>query len=283
MALYRSTKEENSPSTPLTPSNSSPATITSGATYTATTGGKAVETITNVTPSSTPTSVSTDDVVHIGGSGVIVDAVKTEQTKSTTATTTQQTVTPDTGYTLSSVTVNPQQHSTSYTPAANTAQNDMGAIHNYRYVNTSGLINTADATATQGDILATKTAYVNGSKVTGNMTNNGAVSGTISTKAGTYTVPAGYHNGNGSVAISSTEQAKIIASNIKSGVTILGVAGSAAVAKPEQTKSATPTSSAITVTPDSGYTLSSVTVNAIPYIETENAAGGLTVTIGAAS
>ena len=57
------------------------------------------------------------------------------------------------------------------------------------------------------------------------MANNGSTSGTISTKAGTVTVPAGYTTG-GTVSISSTEQAKIIASNIKSGVTILGQAGS---------------------------------------------------------
>lgn len=60
---------------------------------------------------------------------------------------------------------------------------------------------------------------------TGSMTNNGATGGTISTKAGTVNIPAGYTSG-GTVAISSTEQAKIIASNIKSGVTLLGVAGS---------------------------------------------------------
>ena len=88
---------------------------------------------------------------------------------------------------------------------------------------------TGDATAVAGNILNGKTAYIGSGKVTGTMTNNGAVAGTISTKAGTYTVPAGYHNGSGKVQISSTEQAKLISSNIKSGVTILGVAGSSVV------------------------------------------------------
>ena len=87
---------------------------------------------------------------------------------------------------------------------------------------------TTDGTAVAGDILSGKTAYVDG-VVTGSMTNNGAVAGMISTKAGTYTVPAGYHNGSGSVAIATAEQNKIIAGNIKSGVTILGVAGSSNV------------------------------------------------------
>lgn len=65
----------------------------------------------------------------------------------------------------------------------------------------------------------------NNTIVTGTMPNIGAATGTISTKTGTYTIAKGYHSGTGSVSISSTEQAKIIADNIKSGVTILGVTG----------------------------------------------------------
>lgn len=49
---------------------------------------------------------------------------------------------------------------------------------------------------------------------------------------------------------------------------------------PTQTKTATPTSSQQTVTPDTGYLLSQVTVNAIPYTEELNSTGGYTVTIG---
>ena len=59
------------------------------------------------------------------------------------------------------------------------------------------------------------------------ITKRGAVTGTISTKSERYTIPAGYHNGIGTVEISPGEQAKLIAENIKNGVTILGVAGSA--------------------------------------------------------
>ena len=84
---------------------------------------------------------------------------------------------------------------------------------------------TADATASGSDILTGKSAYNASGSVSGSMANNGATGGSISTKAGTVTIPAGYTSG-GTVAISSTEQAKIIASNIKSGVTLLGVAGS---------------------------------------------------------
>lgn len=88
---------------------------------------------------------------------------------------------------------------------------------------------TSGDSAAAGDVLTGKTVHSAAGPVTGSMPNNGAVAGTIDKKAGTYTVPAGYHNGSGSVSISSTEQAKIIAGNIKSGVSILGVAGSSTV------------------------------------------------------
>ena len=90
---------------------------------------------------------------------------------------------------------------------------------------TAKFFDTADADAAAGNILTGKKAYGASGAIDGSMANNGSTSGTISTKAGTVTVPAGYTTG-GTVSISSTEQAKIIASNIKSGVTILGQAGS---------------------------------------------------------
>ena len=142
---------------------------------------------------------------------------------------------------------------------------------------------TSDATAVAAEILATKTAYKNGSKLTGTMPNNGAVTGTISTKAGQYTVPQGYHDGSGKVSISATEQAKIIAGNIKAGIEILGVTGTySGESISAQTKSATPTTTQQIILPDTGYDyLSQVTVAAIPYTETDNTAGGKTVTIAA--
>lgn len=114
------------------------------------------------------------------------------------------------------------------------------------------------------------------------MTNNGSVTGTISTKAGQYTVPSGYHDGGGKVSISSTEQNKIIAGNIKSGVTILGVTGSySGESVTAQSKTVTPSTSQQVILPDQNYDyLSQVTVNAIPYTETLNASGGYTAEIG---
>lgn len=143
--------------------------------------------------------------------------------------------------------------------------------------------NTTDANAAASEILSGKTAYVNKNKITGEMPNNGAVSGTISTKAGTYTVPAGYHSGLGSVGISSTEQAKIIASNIKSGIEILGVTGNYSGESVDVTSvNITPYLTAQTVLPPSGYDyISQANVAAITITESDNAAGGKTVTIGA--
>ena len=141
---------------------------------------------------------------------------------------------------------------------------------------------TTDDTAAVAEILKGKTAHARGVQLVGTMPNNGAVTGTISTKAGSYTIPQGYHDGSGKVAISTTEQNKIVAGNIKSGVSILGVTGTYSGASIKaQTKTVTPKFTAQTVQPDSGYDyLSAVTVEKIPYVETENAAGGITVTIG---
>lgn len=145
--------------------------------------------------------------------------------------------------------------------------------------------NTSDATATVGEILATKTAYKNGSKLIGTMPNIGAQTGTISTKAGSVSISQGYHDGSGSVTIDSTEQAKIIATNIRQGVTILGVLGTMSGSEDVKATSATLTSYTTSETylpsdlGDYNY-FSQVTVSAIAYSEADNPAGGKTATIG---
>lgn len=135
---------------------------------------------------------------------------------------------------------------------------------------------TSDATAVAADILSGSSAYVNGNKINGTMVNNGAVTGTITTKAQQYTIPVGYHDGSGKVSISTTEQNKIIPANIKSGITILGVEGtySGEAISVEANKNVTPATTQQVVTPSTGYDyLAQVTVAAITYVESANTYG----------
>ena len=141
---------------------------------------------------------------------------------------------------------------------------------------------TSEDTVAVSEILVGKTAHARGVKITGTMPNNGAVSGSIATKDGQYTVPQGFHDGSGKVGIASAEKAKLIPGNIKSGVEVLGVTGSySGESINAQTKSVTPSFTQQVVQPDDSYDyLSTVTVAAIPVAYADNAAGGRTVTIG---
>lgn len=147
-------------------------------------------------------------------------------------------------------------------------------------------VDSTDATVATGELLRGKTAYARGSKITGTMPNRGAVKGYISDKNTPYTIQSGFHDGSGTVDIAAAEKAKLIPSNIREGIEILGVTGEMSGSEDlkAQTKTVTPTNKQQTVVADSGYNaLSSVTVNAIPYETTDNAAGGTTVTIGSAA
>lgn len=139
------------------------------------------------------------------------------ETKSATPTKAAQDITPSSGKVLSKVTV--------------------AAIPD-EYQNVTGVTATADKVL-DGSVFVDS----EGNEVEGTMTNNGAVSATLSTTATSYTVPVGYHDGEGTVSIVLEE------------------------------KSATPTKSAQTITPTAGKVLSKVSVAAIPdnFIDTTDA------------
>lgn len=141
---------------------------------------------------------------------------------------------------------------------------------------------TSDATVAVAEILKDKTAYARGAKIVGTMPNNGAKNYTIS-NLNDQTIAMGFYDGSGKISFDSAEKAKIIPANIKNGVSILGVQGTMTGQESitVQSKTVTPTFTAQTILPDGGYDyLSQVVVSAIPMTESENTAGGLTLTIG---
>lgn len=89
---------------------------------------------------------------------------------------------------------------------------------------TAKFFDTESANIVAADIPTGKTAFGANGAVSGSMPVNGSVSGTISTKAGTVTIPAGYTTG-GTVSLDSSATTDLVAANILSGKSILGVSG----------------------------------------------------------
>lgn len=93
---------------------------------------------------------------------------------------------------------------------------------------TAKFFDTSGADFAAGDLLTGKSAYGASGSVSGSMANNGSTSGTISTKAGTVTIPAGYTSG-GTVSLASAAISDLTSANLLSGKTVLGVSGSLAM------------------------------------------------------
>lgn len=143
-------------------------------------------------------------------------------------------------------------------------------------------VDSTDATVSEAEILLGKTAYARGAKLAGTMPNRGAIAEKITAKSQEITVPQGYHDGSGKVSIDTVEQSKIIGNNIRQGVTVLGIEGTLEPSSEvtSQAKSVTPKTTQQVILPDENIDyLSQVTVAAIPYVESDNSAGGITVTI----
>ena len=91
---------------------------------------------------------------------------------------------------------------------------------------TSKFYDTSTADIANTDVLTGKTAFGASGSISGSMANNGGTGGTIGTKAGTVTIPAGYTSGG---TVSLTNVSDCVAGNILTGKSILGVSGSLTV------------------------------------------------------
>lgn len=140
---------------------------------------------------------------------------------------------------------------------------------------------TSDATAAVAEILIGKSAYARGAKLTGTMPDNSNFTEKITELHQEISIPTGFTDGSVKIGISQEEREKGIPGNIKKGITFLGIPGEYTGEGMElQSKTVTPSRNTQTIQPDEGYDgIASVMVNAIPYTETENSAGGKTVTI----
>lgn len=101
---------------------------------------------------------------------------------------------------------------------------------------TAKFYDTASGDLAAGDLLTGKTGFGASGAVSGSMANNGATGGTISTKAGTVSIPAGYTSG-GTVSLASAAITDLTAGNILQGKTILGVQGTLAMVSVSQNSS----------------------------------------------
>lgn len=142
-------------------------------------------------------------------------------------------------------------------------------------------VDASNATAEAAEVLSGRTFGKGAEMQTGTMPDNSGQDIEISTLGGTP-IPKGYTDGSAIAKISDAEAAKIVAGNIKEGVTLFGVPGTfGADDISSQSKTVTPTFEKQVINPDEGYTfLSSVEVEAIKVDRKDNEAGGVTVTIG---
>lgn len=142
-------------------------------------------------------------------------------------------------------------------------------------------VDASKATAEAAEVLVGRTFGKGAEMQTGTMPDNSGKNVVITSKEGTI-IPRGAYDGASKAVLSDEDIAKLIPSNIKEGISILGVPGGfGADDISSQEKEVTPTFEDQTILPDADVAyLSSVKVKAIPITRTDNEAGGVTVTIG---
>lgn len=87
-------------------------------------------------------------------------------------------------------------------------------------------VDSSRTTATSSDILNGKTAAIKGSVTTGNIPIQNNKSFKIRSPDEVINIPKGYYNGEGTVSLPEKEKEFIIPTNIREGITILGIKGS---------------------------------------------------------
>ena len=88
------------------------------------------------------------------------------------------------------------------------------------------LIDLTDDTVSPGTLLQGITAHdKSGSVIEGQIPTNESVEGVLQNGDDVYHIPAGYHDGSGTVQIDDAEKEKLIPGNVRKGVTLLGVEG----------------------------------------------------------
>ena len=145
-------------------------------------------------------------------------------------------------------------------------------------------VDSSEITTTPAEVLAGKPFAAGGQVKMGEMPNNEGKAYTISNADDVINIPIGFHDGSGTVSIAPEELEKLKnPQNIKNGVIIMGQPGefTGEGEVTAQAKEVTPSFESQTVLPDEGVDyLSQVLVKPIPVTRTENAAGGVTITIG---
>lgn len=148
------------------------------------------------------------------------------------------------------------------------------------------LIDLTNDTITQSAVLENTQFHApNGEIKQGTMPNRHGLIETLETLDDVCAIPEGYHDGSGQVSIAQADRDKLIAENIREGIKILGVTGAmdGMEGVKATTLTTTPKLNKQIITPEGlgdFNSITQVTINPIPIIETDNIYGGKTVTIG---